>query len=89
MNDSSSWAPRRTGNTPPWLKIQAPMPLNSCDLPMNCTRRRTNAPVKKWSMNEAWLGARITGPLGTFSVPIPRARKVISACRTVVMRTIS
>ncbi len=50
------------------------MPLNSCDLPMNWTRRRMNAPVKKWSMNEAWLGARITGPLGTFSLPIPRAR---------------
>ena len=45
------------------------MPLNSCDLPMNWTRRRMNTPVKKWSMNEAWLGARITGPLGTFSLP--------------------
>ena len=34
-----------------------------------------NAPAKKWSMNEAWLGARITGPLGTFSAPYPSARK--------------
>ena len=29
--------------------------------------------MKKWSMNEPWLGARITGPLGTFSVPSARA----------------
>ena len=74
MNASSSWWPRRTGNTPPWLNTHAPMPLNSCDLPMNWTRRRMNAPVKKWSMNEAWLGARITGPFGTLSAPNPRAR---------------
>ena len=40
-------------------------------------------------MNEAWLGARITGPMGTFSDPIPRARNVISACSTVAIRTIS
>jgi len=48
-----------------------------------------NAPEKKWSMNEAWLGARITGPLGTFSVSSPRARKLISAWSTVVARTTS
>ena len=36
---------------------------------MNWMCLRTNAPAKKWSMNDAWLGARITGPLGTFSAP--------------------
>ena len=45
---------------------------------MKRTLRRRNVPVKKWSMNEAWLGARITGPLGTFSVPSARARNAIS-----------
>jgi hypothetical protein len=40
-------------------------------------------------MNEAWLGARMSGPAGTFSEPMPRARKVISACRTVAILTIS
>ena len=38
---------------------------------MNWIRRRMNAPAKKWSMNEAWLGARISGPPGTFSDPMP------------------
>ena len=37
--------------------------LKSCDLAMNRTLRRIEAPRKKWSMNEKWLGARITGPL--------------------------
>jgi len=41
---------------------------------MNLTRRRMNAPVKKWSMNEPWFGARITGPFGTFSVASAAAR---------------
>ena len=55
---------------------------------MNRTRRRTNAPVKKWSMNEKWFGARITGPLcGTFSAPLPRARKKVQAYSDVRMRT--
>ena len=48
-----------------------------------------NAPVKKWSMNEAWLGARITGPLGTFSLPMPRARYTSSALSSVKTRTVS
>ena len=56
---------------------------------MNWMRRPTKAPVKKWSMNEAWLGAKMTGPMGAFSDPIPRARKVISACSTVTVRTSS
>jgi hypothetical protein len=46
---------------------------------LNWIRRRTNAPQKKWSMNDAWFGARITGPDGTFSDPIERARNAISA----------
>ena len=29
---------------------------------MKRTRRRIEAPTKKWSMNEKWFGARITGP---------------------------
>ena len=54
--------------------------LNSCDLAMNRTLRRMNAPVKKWSMNEKWLGARITGPDGgTFWLAIERARKNVYA----------
>ena len=52
----------------------------SWDLAMNCTRRRVPAPVKKWSMNEKWLGARITAPSGsTFSAAIPRVRKNVQA----------
>jgi hypothetical protein len=47
---------------------------------MKFTRRRMNAPAKKWSMNEKWFGARITGPLaGTLCVSIPRARKNVQA----------
>ena len=43
---------------------------------MNRTLRRIDAPRKKWSMNEKWFGARMTGPLGgTCSVAMPRARK--------------
>jgi len=31
---------------------------------------------KKWSLNEQWLGARITGPVGgTLSEAMQRARK--------------
>ena len=63
---------------------------NSCDLAMKRTRRRMNAPAKKWSMNEKWLGARITGPrAGTFSSPTPRARKKVHACSVVAIRTAS
>ena len=47
---------------------------------MNRTLRRMNAPAKKWSMNEKWFGARITGPDGgTFSAAIERARKNVHA----------
>ena len=32
--------------------------------------------MKKWSMNEKWLGATMTAPLGgTLSAAMPRARK--------------
>ena len=44
---------------------------------MKFTRRRMNAPVKKWSMNEKWFGARITLPPGTLSEPMQRMRKKI------------
>ena len=38
---------------------------------MNRTLRRIETPRKKWSMNEKWLGARITGPDGgTLSLAI-------------------
>ena len=90
MNASSSATPRRTGNTPPWLKIHWAGPgANSWDLAMNWIRRRMKPAVKKWSMNEAWLGARMTGPAGTLPEPIDRARNVISALSTVTARTIS
>jgi hypothetical protein len=47
---------------------------------MNRTRLRMNAPAKKWSMNEKWFGARITGPVcGTFSASCARARKNVHA----------
>ena len=62
---------------------------NSCDLAMKRTRRRMNAPTKKWSMNEKWFGAMITGPVGTFSAAIPRARKNVHAYSDVTMRTAS
>ena len=29
---------------------------------MKRTLRRVKAPAKKWSMNEKWFGARMTGP---------------------------
>ena len=52
----------------------------SCDLAMNRTRRRMNAPAKKWSMNEKWFGARMTGPVaGTRSAPRLRERKNVHA----------
>ena len=76
MNASSSANPRRTGNTPPWVKIHCIGGLNSCDFAMNETRRRRKMPMKKWSMNEKWFGARISGPLGgTRSAPSALARK--------------
>ena len=57
---------------------------------MNRTRRRMKAPTKKWSMNEKWFGARITGPsVGTFSAPWPRARKNVHAMSDVMVRTAS
>ena len=64
--------------------------LNSCDFAMNWTLRRIEAPMRKWSMNEEWLGARITGPLGgTRSASMPRTRKSVHAKSVVAMRTIS
>ena len=46
---------------------------------MKFTRRRMNAPTKKWSMNEKWFGARITGPLcGTLSDEMHVSRKKTS-----------
>ena len=57
---------------------------------MNRTLRRIETPRKKWSMNEKWFGARISGPsAGTFSAPIPRARKKIQAYSDVAIRTAS
>ena len=56
---------------------------------MKRTRRRMNAPTKKWSMNEKWFGAMITGPVGTFSAAIPRARKNVQAYSEVSTRTTS
>src|SRR4051794_25406788 len=73
-------APRRTGDTPPGEQIQTSGGLKSGDLALNRPLRRMNAPAKKWSMNEKWLGARITGPdAGTFSLAIERARKKVHA----------
>ena len=47
---------------------------------MKRTLRRMNAPAKKWSMNEKWFGARITGPdAGTCSEEMHRARKNVYA----------
>ena len=57
---------------------------------MKRTLRRIEIPRKKWSMNEKWFGARITGPsAGTFSAAIPRARKKIHAYSVVTIRTAS
>jgi len=54
--------------------------VKSCDFAMNETRRRRKMPMKKWSMNEKWFGARISGPRGgTFSAPSARARKNVHA----------
>jgi hypothetical protein len=47
---------------------------------MNRTLRRIETPRKKWSRNEKWLGARMSGPsAGTFAESIPRARKMSHA----------
>ena len=71
---SSRW-PRRTGNTPPWYRIHCSGPLNSCDLAMKRTLRRSDTPRKKWSRNEKWFGATMTCPRpGTLSEAIDRAR---------------
>ena len=57
---------------------------------MNRTLRRVETPRKKWSMNEKWFGARMTGPLGgTFSAAMPRARKNDHEYSDVSTRTIS
>jgi hypothetical protein len=49
-----------------------------------------NAASRKWSMNEPWLGARMTGPdCGTFSLEIERARKKANAHSVVRIRTAS
>ena len=52
--------------------------LNSCDLAMKRTLRRMGTPIRKWSMKEKWLGARITAPEpGTFSPEMERARRKV------------
>jgi hypothetical protein len=64
--------------------------LNSCDLAMNRTFRRIADPRKKWSMNEKWFGARMTGPLGgTWSASMVRVRKTIHESSDVTIRTSS
>jgi hypothetical protein len=45
--------------------------------------------MKKWSMNEKWFGAMITGPSGTLSPAIPRIRKNVHAYSDVHTRTAS
>ena len=57
---------------------------------MKRTLRRMNDARKKWSMNEPWFGARMTGPdCGTFSLEIERARKKTKAHSVVRIRTAS
>ena len=57
---------------------------------MKRTLLRRNAPTKKWSMNEKWLGARITGPdSGTFSEAMQRPRKTIQTRNEHTSRTMS
>jgi hypothetical protein len=55
---------------------------------MKRTLRRRNAPTKKWSMNEKWFGARITGPdSGTFCEEMQRPRKTIQTSHEHTSRT--
>ena len=57
---------------------------------MKRTRRRMNAPAKKWSMKLEWFGAMITGPwYGTFSAPLERVRKNVQASSDVTTRVTS
>ena len=64
--------------------------VKSCDLAMKRTLRRIETPRTKWSMNEKWLGARITAPSPrTFSAASPRVRKKIHAYSVVAIRTAS
>src|SRR4051794_26919208 len=57
---------------------------------MKRTLRLVNAPSRKWSMNEPWLGAKMSGPLrGTLSLEIDRARKNVNAHSVVRTRTAS
>ncbi len=87
---SSSRLPRCTGNTPPCVYTHCIGLANIWDLAMNCTLRLSAAPRKKWSMNEKWFGARITGPLaGTSSGLIGRSRTKVHAYREVAARTVS
>ena len=64
--------------------------VKSCDFAMKWTRRRTNTATKKWSMNEKWFGAMITGPsCGTLSEAMHRARKITKRIGVSTIRTTS
>src|ERR1700709_966000 len=48
----------------------------SCDFAMNCTLRRIEAPMRKWSMNDEWIRRTIRGRCrGKGSASMPRTRR--------------
>ena len=56
----------------------SPRPVKYSDLPRKITFRGTGSGPKKWSENDRWLLARMTGPRrGTFFTPHARGRKRI------------
>ena len=56
----------------------SPRPVKYSDLARKITFRGTGSGPKKWSENDRWLLARMTGPRrGTFLTPHARGRKTI------------
>ena len=56
----------------------SPRPVKYSDLARKITLRGTGSGPKKWSENDRWLLARMTGPRrGTFLTPHARGRKTI------------
>ena len=56
----------------------SPRPVKYSDLARKITLRGTGSGPKKWSENERWLLATMTGPRrGTFLAPRDRGRKMI------------
>jgi hypothetical protein len=64
--------------------------LKSCDFATKWTLRRMYTEIRKWSMNEKWLGATITGPsAGIFCESMQRVRNSSTRIGVSTSRTTS